>query len=169
MKARKEMAVLGGATLALLGGRKATAAAGLASAMWSLEKQWRARNPDFDGDLAARWQRAIDFYEQTHREPTNRLLHQIGIPMIVAGTAGLFLSGPGRPLWMASVGAFGAGWALNLVGHAFYEKNAPAFADDPLAFVAGPVWDLMQLKQKVRREKPAPRRAPEARMHAVVN
>ena len=30
------------------------------------------------------------------------------------------------------------------MGHAAFEKNAPAFKDDPLSFLAGPVWDLQQ-------------------------
>jgi uncharacterized membrane protein YGL010W len=42
------------------------------------------------------------------------------------------------------LGAFGVGWALNLVGHAAYEKRAPAFSEDGLSFLAGPVWDLQQ-------------------------
>jgi uncharacterized membrane protein YGL010W len=33
---------------------------------------------------------------------------------------------------------------MNLVGHAVFEKNRPAFADDPLSFLAGPAWDLRQ-------------------------
>ena len=32
-------------------------------------------------------------------------------------------------------------WALNIIGHKAYEKKAPAFADDPLSFIAGPFWD----------------------------
>jgi uncharacterized membrane protein YGL010W len=148
MKAAKEMAALGGATLALLAGRKVTAATLFGKSLWELEKQWRARHPEFDGDLRERWRMAIEHYEATHQDPTNRLLHQIGIPLIVAGAAGLFASGPLRPVWTVSAGAFAVGWALNFVGHGLYEKKAPAFADDPLGFVAGPVWDLMQLRAK---------------------
>ena len=44
---------------------------------------------------------------------------------------------------------------MNIVGHAVFEKNRPAFADDPLSFLAGPVWDLGQVKGLVRRKAPA--------------
>jgi uncharacterized membrane protein YGL010W len=37
---------------------------------------------------------------------------------------------------------------LNFIGHGKYEKNAPAFADDPLSFIAGPVWDFQQILRK---------------------
>jgi hypothetical protein len=175
MKAAKEMAALGGATLALLAGRKVTAATLLGKAMWSLEKQWRANHPEFAGGFRERWDEAVRFYEQTHQDPTNRVLHQVGIPMIVGGAAGLFVSAPLRPLWALSASAFTVGWVLNFVGHGIYEKKAPAFADDPLAFVAGPAWDLMQMKEKFAGKK-APTAtagtadwAASAKVHAVVN
>jgi uncharacterized membrane protein YGL010W len=49
-------------------------------------------------------------------------------------------------MWLASWAAFNVGWTLNFIGHGVYEKNSPAFADDPLSFVAGPLWDLKQLR-----------------------
>ncbi len=114
-----------------------------------LEKDWRARHPEFVGNAAERWQASLSFYRDTHQHRTNRTLHLIGIPLIVGGAAGLFASKPLGPvtgvLWAGSLGAFAAGWALNLVGHAAFEKRAPAFSDDGLSFVAGPVWDLQQL------------------------
>ena len=45
---------------------------------------------------------------------------------------------------------FGTGWALNIIGHAAYEGRAPAFSEDALSFVAGPVWDLQQLTGRFR-------------------
>ena len=65
--------------------------------------------------------------------------------MIAGGAVGLLLFSPYRPLWFISAGSFTAGWVLNFVGHGVYEKRAPAFADDPLSFFAGPVWDFKQL------------------------
>jgi len=46
---------------------------------------------------------------------------------------------------LLSASAFVGGWVLNFIGHGRYEKNQPAFADDPLSFIAGPAWDFMQL------------------------
>ena len=68
--------------------------------------------------------------------------------MILGGTIGLITAPRYRPLWTLSATSFTIGWVLNIVGHAFYEKNKPAFADDPLSFIAGPVWDLEQSRKK---------------------
>ena len=129
----------------LLTGRKMTALAVFGKGFLELEAQWRERHPEVPDTMQARWEAALAFYDETHQDPTNRLLHQIGIPMIVGGAVGLLLSNFLRPLWLASAATFSVGWTLNLVGHALFEKAAPAFADDPLSFIAGPVWDLKQL------------------------
>ncbi|HVY31592.1 MAG TPA: DUF962 domain-containing protein [Polyangiaceae bacterium] len=114
-----------------------------------LEKDWRARHPDFHGTASERWQESLSFYRETHQNGTNRTLHLIGIPLILGGAAGLFASRPlspiTGPLWAGSLGAFATGWALNILGHAAFEKRAPAFSDDGLSFIAGPVWDLQEM------------------------
>jgi hypothetical protein len=129
----------------VLFGRKVVGLSMFGKGLWNLEKEWRKEHPEFRGGFAERWQRAIEFYEDTHKDPVNRKLHIIGIPMILGGTAGLLLFRPFRPLWLLSMTSFTAGWVLNFIGHGVYEKKAPAFADDPLSFVAGPVWDFQQL------------------------
>ncbi|MCA9517989.1 MAG: DUF962 domain-containing protein [Myxococcales bacterium] len=140
-----------GTTLAVLGmaglltGRKAAALTAFGRGVALLEKAWRAEHPEHEGGLEARLAAALAFYEETHGDATNRKLHLIGIPMIVGGAAGLLLAPAFRPVWAASAAAFTAGWALNILGHAKYEKNKPAFADDPLAFLVGPLWDLKQV------------------------
>ena len=141
----RHVALAAGGMLALLGGRKITALGLFAKGFQGLEKCWREDHPDFDGDLAARWQRALEFYDATHKDATNRKLHIVGIPFIVAGAAGLLLFPAYRPMWGLSAASFVGGWVLNFIGHGRYEKNAPAFADDPLSFIAGPVWDFQQL------------------------
>jgi hypothetical protein len=119
-----------------------------------LERDWRVRHPEFVGNASERWQASLSFYRDTHQNGTNRTLHLIGIPLIVGGAVGLFASKPFSPvtgpLWIGSLGAFATGWALNLVGHAAFEKRAPAFSDDGLSFIAGPVWDLQQLLKSDR-------------------
>jgi hypothetical protein len=127
---------------ALLLGRKLLSVGMFTKGALGLEQAWREAHPDFDGDLAARWEEAISFYEQTHADPINRKLHVIGIPMILGGTVGLLVFKPFRPPWFMAATSFTAGWALNIVGHAAFEKNAPAFSNDPLSFIAGPVWDF---------------------------
>jgi len=134
---------------ALCAGFKLSALGLFAAGIRVLEKDWRARHPDFAGSAAERWQASLAFYRETHQNGTNRTLHQIGIPLILGGAAGLFLAKPlssfRGPLWAGSLGVFAIGWGLNLVGHAAFEKRAPAFSDDGLSFIAGPVWDLQEL------------------------
>jgi hypothetical protein len=144
-KKNRNVALTAGGLAALLAGRKLTAATMFAKGLIGLEQEWRDAHPDFDGDLKARWQRALDFYAATHEHPTNRKLHIVGIPFIVAGAVGLLVFPAYRPLWGASAVSFVGGWALNFIGHGVFEKKAPAFADDPLSFFAGPVWDFQQI------------------------
>jgi uncharacterized membrane protein YGL010W len=134
---------------ALCAGFKLSALSLFGAGIKLLEQDWRARHPEFAGNAAERWQASLAFYRETHQNRTNRTLHLLGIPLILGGAVGLFASKPLSPvrgaLWVGSLGAFTAGWALNLVGHAAFEKRAPAFSDDGLSFIAGPVWDLQEL------------------------
>jgi hypothetical protein len=131
---------------ALLAGHKVIGLGLFARGVVGLERQWRAKHPAFAGGFAERWAEATRFYESTHRHTVNRALHIAGIPMILGGAVGLVASPSFTPAWWLSAGSFAAGWALNIVGHSVFEKNRPAFADDPLSFVAGPVWDLRQVQ-----------------------
>lgn len=147
MKKTSALISTAGGMLGFLAGRKIAGLSLFAKGFYELEKNWQEEN-NFNGSIQERWQRAIDFYNETHSNPVNRALHVVGIPMILGGTAGLLAFPSYRPLWMASAGLFTGGWALNFVGHGIFEKNKPAFADDPLAFIAGPVWDLQQFTGK---------------------
>lgn len=137
-----------GGMATLLTGNKVSALTMFTRGVALLERSWRERNPDFEGDFKARIAESIKFYEETHRHPTNRTLHTIGIPMIVGGAVGLLVMPSFRPLWLASAGAFSLGWALNILGHSGFEKNKPAFSADPLSFITGPIWDWKQLVEK---------------------
>ncbi len=142
---------------ALLVGQKALGLGLFAKGFAGLEQEWRRVNA-FEGTGEERWRHAVGFYEATHQDPVNRALHVVGIPMILGGAAGLLAFKPFRPLWLASASSFTVGWGLNFIGHGVFEKKAPAFADDPLSFLAGPVWDLGQLKRLVtggRADEPA--------------
>jgi len=135
-------AVAGMATL--LTGQKVSALSMFARGVALLERSWRERNPDFEGGIKERVAESVRFYEENHQHPVNRRLHQIGIPLIVGGAAGLLLAPAFRPAWFASAGAFAVGWGLNIVGHSGFEKNRPAFSADPLSFITGPLWDVKQ-------------------------
>jgi len=148
--------LVGGGMAALLAGGKVTGLVLFARGVADIEAAWRQARPGFSGGFKARWGEAVTFYEATHRHPTNRALHRVGIPLILGGAVGLVVSPSYSPPWWASAGSFATGWALNLVGHAVFEKNRPAFADDPLSFVAGPVWDLRQWQARFGGAKAAP-------------
>lgn len=156
-KKTRDVALMGGGMAALLCGQKVLGLGMFGKGALGIEALWRERHPEFDGTLEERWQKALEFYEETHQHDTNRTLHVIGIPMILGGAAGLILFTPFGPRWLASAGSFTAGWVLNFVGHGVYEKKAPAFTDDPLSFLAGPIWDLQQLRKGRRRTQRAER------------
>lgn len=153
----QSLALLAGGTVGLMAGAKATPLTMYARGLIGLEKQWRAAHPEFRGSLADRWRVALEFYDETHQDRTNRVLHTVGIPMILGGFLGMLASPRYTPLWWASNGSWTAGWALNFIGHGLFEKAAPAFADDPLSFVAGPAWDFVRLKDRLmgKRREPA--------------
>jgi hypothetical protein len=151
---KRHLAYTGLGMVTLLGGGKLSALSLFGTGLWGLEKKWRVDHPEFDGGLVERWEKAISFYESTHQEGTNRRLHIVGIPLIVGGAVGLLIFVPFGPRWVLSAASFTSGWALNFVGHGLFEKKAPAFADDPLSFLAGPVWDFQQLfKKKQAKDK----------------
>lgn len=139
--------VVGGMALLMLG-HKAKGLSLFGQGIYFLEEEYRKAHPDLEPGLKARWNEAVTFYEATHQDETNRNLHRWGIPVILGGAAGLLLSKPHKLPWLLSAAAFGGGWALNILGHSKYEKKAPAFTEDPLSFVAGPVWDIQQLMQR---------------------
>lgn len=139
--------VLAGMGLFLLG-RKIEGLAVFGKGIYDLEKAYKEKNSDLKPEFSDRWDKAVTFYNQTHQNDMNRKLHVIGIPIILSGAAGMLGNKTYTPLWFASAGSFAVGWGLNIAGHLMYEKNEPAFLEDPLAFVAGPLWDLKQVTMK---------------------
>ncbi len=148
-KKNRDLALLAGGMVGIMTGAKLTPLAMVASGMRGLEQQWQKDHPEFRGGMKERWHEAITFYDATHQDPTNRVLHTVGIPMIVTGAVGMLASPRYTPPWWLANGSWTAGWVLNFIGHGVFEKGAPAFADDPLSFVAGPVWDFVRLRDKL--------------------
>lgn len=85
---------------------------------------------------------SLDTYREQHRHPVNRILHTIGIPMIVVSLGILFWN------WRLGLGLFVVGWILQFVGHAF-EGNRPAFFSNPLYLFVGPLWWIKKMKKKI--------------------
>jgi len=72
-------------------------------------------------------------YRRDHQHPINRACHLVAIPMIVASLLML----PFAP--RTALRLFGAGWALQFIGHAF-EGKRPSFTRDLRYLAIGPVW-----------------------------
>ena len=151
-ESKRDLALTAGGMGALALGAGPFAALPFGLGIRGLEKQYRAKH-DFEGTFSERWARSIKFYDGTHQDAMNKACHLVGMPFIVAGSAGLLVSSPVLPftwpLYGASLASFAGGWTLNLAGHAVFEKNSPAFADDPLSFVAGPMWEIDLLRKKL--------------------
>jgi uncharacterized membrane protein YGL010W len=75
----------------------------------------------------------LEQYRTLHRNPTNRRLHSIGIPMILFSLILIAWS------WQAAVALFIVGWILQFIGH-HYEGKRPAFYSNLIFFAIGPYW-----------------------------
>ncbi len=73
-------------------------------------------------------------YDHEHTNPWNKLLHGIGIPIILAGLILLVLL-----RWRLGLPLFVGGWILLFLGHRI-EGNRPAFFQGVIYFLVGPIW-----------------------------
>ncbi|MBI3819239.1 MAG: DUF962 domain-containing protein [Planctomycetes bacterium] len=83
-------------------------------------------------------------YEDEHRHPANRLLHAIGIPVVVASLPIVFWS------WKWALALHVAGWTILWAGHAI-EGNLPASWKNPLVAFVAPIWWLRRAIDLIRR------------------
>jgi uncharacterized membrane protein YGL010W len=91
------------------------------------------------------WDEWIAAYAKSHLHPVNRACHTVGIPLIALSfvTALAALAVP--RLWLVAVVAFGAGWTLQFVGHAF-EGKPPEFLKDWRFLFVGLRWWIAKLR-----------------------
>jgi uncharacterized membrane protein YGL010W len=73
-------------------------------------------------------------YDHEHTNPWNKVLHAIGIPIILAGIVLLILT-----FWRIGLVFFVGGWILLFTGHRI-EGNKPAFFQGVVYFLVGPIW-----------------------------
>jgi len=78
--------------------------------------------------------RYMSQYDHEHSSGWNKLLHGVGIPMILAGIVLLIFM-----KWIWGAAFFTGGWVLLLLGHRI-EGNHPAFFQGPVYFLVGPIW-----------------------------
>ena len=91
----------------------------------------------------------LEIYRANHTHPLNKLMHSVGIPMIVISLP-LFLFN-----WRWALGLFIFGWILQFVGHAI-EGNQPAFFKNPFYLLIGPWWLIRRVAASVGLLKPTP-------------
>lgn len=79
-------------------------------------------------------------YDDEHTNPWNKVLHGVGIPIILAGIILTALA-----YWRIGLALFFGGWILLFAGHRI-EGNKPAFFQGAIYFLVGPIWILKELK-----------------------
>lgn len=88
----------------------------------------------------------LEEYQKSHKHPVNRMLHTIGIPLIVLSVL-LFIVDLilyDCAYWIWTFGLFLFGWILQFIGHAF-EGKPPAFFSNPFYLLVGPVWWVLKI------------------------
>jgi uncharacterized membrane protein YGL010W len=84
----------------------------------------------------------LENYKAKHKHPLNKLCHSVGIPMIVVSLP-VFLFN-----WRWALILFVGGWILQFVGHAI-EGNQPAFFQNPVYLLVGPLWLLRRAASSI--------------------
>src|ERR1700684_4075636 len=83
-------------------------------------------------------------YDHEHTSAWNKILHSIGIPVIIPGIALAALT-----FWRTGLGLFVGGWILLFAGHRI-EGNKPAFFQGLVYFLVGPIWIAKEIKDALR-------------------
>ena len=82
-------------------------------------------------------------YDHEHTNVWNKVMHGIGIPIILAGIVLAVLTH-----WKLGLGMFAVGWVLLLSGHRI-EGNKPAFFQGLIYFLVGPLWVAKEIKEAI--------------------
>jgi hypothetical protein len=90
----------------------------------------------------------VETYKAKHRHPLNRLMHSIGIPMIVVALPWFILN------WRWARALFITGWVFQFIGH-LVEGNQPAFFRNPLYLLVGPWWLARRALDRMRLSRPS--------------
>src|ERR1700723_3724947 len=79
-------------------------------------------------------------YDHEHKNVWNKVMHGIGIPIIILGIVLACFT-----FWRSGLALFVGGWILLLAGHRI-EGNKPAFFQGVIYFLVGPIWIAKELK-----------------------
>jgi uncharacterized membrane protein YGL010W len=88
-------------------------------------------------------------YEESHKDPVNRVFHTFGIPMIALSIPLLLIAPFVRGFWKIAVGLFLTGWVFQFVGHA-REGRPPEFFKDWRFLFVGLRWWLKNALSRVQ-------------------
>ena len=76
-------------------------------------------------------------YALYHRDRRNIASHFVGVPMIALAH---HVGNSGTGAWLAwGIGFFVVGWIIQFIGH-WYEGRKPAFVDDIVGLLVGPMF-----------------------------
>jgi uncharacterized membrane protein YGL010W len=89
------------------------------------------------------WDAWIADYECSHRHPLNRIMHSVGIPLIVVSLPLLLAGLWSRGLLLAGAILFVVGWLLQIAGH-LAERKPPEFLHDWRFLLVGVRWWLAE-------------------------
>jgi uncharacterized membrane protein YGL010W len=92
------------------------------------------------GGALSSLQKYMSQYDHEHTNRWNKLLHGIGIPIILVGAILAIFT-----LWRIGLAFFVWGWIMLFLGH-FIEGNKPAFFQGLIYFLVGPVWIAKEIK-----------------------
>lgn len=82
-------------------------------------------------------------YDHEHTNVWNKVMHGIGIPIILAGLVLLILT-----YWRLGLALFVGGWIFLFVGHRI-EGNKPAFFQGMVYFLVGPIWVAKEIRDAI--------------------
>jgi len=82
-------------------------------------------------------------YDHEHTNVWNKVLHGVGIPIVLAGIILAIFT-----FWRVGLALFVGGWILLLTGHRI-EGNKPAFFQGVIYFLVGPIWVAKEIKDAV--------------------
>ncbi len=94
------------------------------------------------------WSEWIAEYAESHQNPTNRVLHTLGIPMIAVSILLVLIMPIIHLGWTLPVLLFILGWIFQFVGHVFEGKKPEFFRDWRFLFV-GLRWWFAKISGKV--------------------
>ena len=86
-------------------------------------------------------------YGRSHTHPVYRLLHTLGIPMIVLSLPLFVVAYFVQGFWMVPAALFVIGWVFQFVGHGF-EGKPPEFLKDPRFLFVGLRWWFAKVRGK---------------------